>query len=153
MTGPDADDLVELIAAIAATFHKLRAAGKRLGAVSPMGGGTWGLLRSLALGGPQTVPALARARPVARQHIQVMVDALAAQGLVTLIANPRHKRSRLVALTPAGEAAFAALDGRVRAAASKLAPGLDADDVATATAVLRALARRLDDGLVRPRRR
>jgi len=153
VTTPDADDLVELIATIAAAFHKLRAAGKRLGAVFPMGGGTWGLLRSLAREGPQTVPALARARPVARQHIQVMVDALAAQGLVSLIANPRHKRSRLVALTPAGEVAFAALDGRVRAAATNLAAGLDAADVTVATAVLRSLARKLDEGLVKPRRR
>lgn len=64
------------------------------------------VMESLATGGPQTVPALARARPVARQHIQVMVNDLAAMALVETRANPAHRRSPLVALTAAGARRF-----------------------------------------------
>jgi len=51
-----------------------------------------GVLRSLARLGPQTVPQMAGARPVSRQHIQTIVNALAADGLVETIDNPAHKR-------------------------------------------------------------
>src|SRR6185295_2962392 len=77
---------------------KLRALGRRAGFISARGG-VWGLLRSLKLGGPQTVPALARSRPVSRQHIQTLADAMAAEGLLAFKPNPAHKRSPLVTLT------------------------------------------------------
>jgi DNA-binding MarR family transcriptional regulator len=48
------------------------------------------------------VPEIARARGVTRQHIQVGVDELAAAGLVELVDNPAHRRSRLVTTTTAG---------------------------------------------------
>lgn len=153
MTAAPTDDAVALIVAIAAAFHKMSAAGRRVGAVAPGGGGTWGLLRSLATQGPQTVPALARARPVARQRIQTVVDGLAAEGLVVLTDNPRHKRSRLVALTPAGAAAFAAMDQRVREIGAELTADFDPTELATTIGTLRAFAARLDARLVRPRRR
>lgn len=67
------------------------------------------VLESLATHGAQTVPALARARPVARQHIQVLVNDLAEWGLVETRSNPAHKRSPLVALTPLGAKRFDAI--------------------------------------------
>jgi DNA-binding MarR family transcriptional regulator len=136
--------MVELLAAVGAAFFKMRAAGRRMGAVSSWGGGTWGFLRSLAREGPRTVPALARARPVARQRIQRIADELAAEGLVAFVANPRHKRSRLVRLTPKGETAFAALDARVLKAARTLCQGMDPGEVTAATALLAELGARLD---------
>ena len=56
--------------------------------------------------GPSTVPALARARPVSRQHIQVLVNRLLELGLVETRKNPAHERSSLVALTRAGARRF-----------------------------------------------
>ncbi len=47
---------------------------------------------------------MARSRPVSRQHIQTLVDALRADGLVELVDNPAHARSHLVRLTRDGEA-------------------------------------------------
>ena len=41
-------------------------------------------------------------RPVARQHIQTLVNELAEQGLVEFRDNPAHKRSRLAAVTNEG---------------------------------------------------
>jgi DNA-binding MarR family transcriptional regulator len=85
-------------------FHTLRAAAEELhGGTSitvPMRGVLEGLLRA----GPQTVPALARARPVSRQHIQAIVDELLSQKLVETQKNPAHKTSALIVLTEKGAA-------------------------------------------------
>ena len=91
-------------------FHQLRAVAE---AASPADEGFTashrGVLESLAGQGPQTVPALARARPVARQHIQVLVNDLVALGLAETRPNPAHKRSPLVDLTAAGRRRFDAI--------------------------------------------
>lgn len=128
-------------------FFKLRAAGRRMGAVDPSGGGTWGLLRSLATGGPQTVPDLARQRPVSRQHIQLLVNRLADAGLVELVENPAHRRSRLVSLTAAGRDRFGQIDAEVRAVAADLAAGLDPKALTAAAETLAEVNRRLEDRL------
>ena len=137
---PDAD-AYDLIVEVLALFFRLQALGKRSGAVNPWGGGVWGFLRTLATSGPATVPEIARARPVSRQHIQKLADELAAQGLVEFADNPRHKRSKLVRLTAKGRARFEALDRTVRSAARTAARTLDPGEVAVATAVLRDLLR------------
>ena len=69
-----------------------------------------GILRGLARYGPRTVPQLARSRSVTRQHIQEVVGRLVADGLVELVVNPSHARSRLVRITPRGTAFVARTD-------------------------------------------
>jgi DNA-binding MarR family transcriptional regulator len=93
-------------------FHILGAVGDALHADLGITASMRAVLESLARGGAQTVPQMARARPVTRQHIQAIVDQLLNAGLVTLQPNPAHKRSSLVALTKAGEAAFATMSDR-----------------------------------------
>lgn len=91
-------------------FHQLRAVAE---VITPPSEGLTAshraVLESLATSGPQTVPALARARPVARQHIQVLVNDLLRMGFVETRANPAHKRSPLIALTPSGSRRFDAI--------------------------------------------
>ena len=91
-------------------FHQLRAVAE---AATPTKEGFTvshrAVLESLATHGAQTVPALARARPVARQHIQVLVNDLVEWGLVETRPNPAHKRSPLVALTVLGTRRFDAI--------------------------------------------
>jgi DNA-binding MarR family transcriptional regulator len=150
---PEGGALLELMWEVAQTFFKLRAAGKRvtvpggggeeIGAVAPSGAGTYGLMRSLAEGGPQTVPAIARARPVARQHIQTMANEMAAQGLVKFVDNPAHKRSRLLRLTPAGERLYEDLSLRMSELADGLAQDMDIAELRTTVDTLRKLARKL----------
>lgn len=135
--------LYRLIGEITQTHFRLREAGKREGAVTTSGGGLWGLLRSLAEGGPATVPTLARQRPVARQHIQKLADEAAAQGLVAFVDNPDHKRSKLVTLTPKGARAFAKIDDKVRRRAAALAAGFAVDELETTAAILRRLRQAL----------
>jgi DNA-binding MarR family transcriptional regulator len=62
------------------------------------------LLEVLLVGGSATVPEMARARGVSRQHIQQQVDALLDRDLLERRDNPAHKRSVLIALTDKGRA-------------------------------------------------
>jgi DNA-binding MarR family transcriptional regulator len=61
------------------------------------------LLMALARSGPRTVAHLARARAQSRQRLQPLVNALIDEGVLATRANPLHKQSRLVVLTPRGE--------------------------------------------------
>jgi DNA-binding MarR family transcriptional regulator len=118
-------------------FHQLRAVSEL---ASPAADGFTvshrAVLESL-YAGPQTVPALAKARPVARQHIQVLVNKLLELGLVETLANPAHRRSQLVALTSAGKRRFEAIRKAERALLRRAKLPLSA-------AELLELARRLE---------
>src|SRR5262249_19593397 len=87
-----------------ALFHRLRDASQQVHGQGELSSGRWGLLRDLDRLGPQTVPQMARSRPVSRQYIQTLVDGVVKQGLVELVENPAHKRSPLVELTAKGQA-------------------------------------------------
>ena len=67
---PEGEALYELMVLIPPLYHRMRAINGRRGRVSIWSDGMWGLLRSLQLDGPRTVPQIARARGVARQRIQ-----------------------------------------------------------------------------------
>jgi len=139
---PEEDAPVSLCLAIFNASFKLRAAGKKVGAVTAWGAGTWGLLRSLVRDGPMTVPDIARSRPVARQHIQKLVNELAADGLVELIDNPAHKRSRLVRITAKGRTHYDAMTGRISALMRDLAAGIPAADLRRAERVIAEIGAR-----------
>lgn len=119
----------ELLQEVVATFFKLRAVGHRGGSVNAWGGGVWGLLHSLQTLGPQTVPQLARARPVARQHIQKLADEMAEDGLVEFIDNPAHRRSRLLRMTSEGEAIYGQITGELLELCRDFATGQDLEDL------------------------
>jgi DNA-binding MarR family transcriptional regulator len=136
---PAGEALYGVIVETAALFFRMRALGKKGGLVTAWGGGLWGFLRSLKLNGPATVPQLARLRPVARQRIQHLADDAARAGLIEFRDNPAHKRSKLLALTPAGERAFAEMDAKLAEMAEGLSEGLDEQDLRTTLEVLRQL--------------
>ena len=56
------------------------------------------------LSGPQTVPAMERARLVTRQHIQTILNELLERKLVETQDNPAHKSSPLIMLSAEGAA-------------------------------------------------
>lgn len=60
------------------------------------------VLAELDARGPQTVPAMAQARAVSRQAMQKSIDRLAGRKWLAATDNPRHQRSPLIALAPAG---------------------------------------------------
>lgn len=100
-----------------------------------------GVLRGLVRYGARTVPQLAFARSVTRQHTQEVVDGLVADGLVRRVANPAHARSYLIEPTARGVAAVAALDAADERTMTAVGARLRATriELATAIRVLREL--------------
>jgi DNA-binding MarR family transcriptional regulator len=120
-------------------FHLLRALAAQLHGQGEMTAGRRGILRGLDRLGPQTVPQMARARPVSRQHIQLEVNQLEVDGLVELIENVAHKRSRLVRLTPRGKAQLEAMERREADLYAELGPPIPEWELRATAAVLREL--------------
>lgn len=141
---PQGEALNELLIELAFTYFRLNAAGKRLMRSHGVTPGKVSMLRSLAREGEQTVPEIARARPVPRQPVQRMADELAAAGLVEFVANERHARSRLLRITPRGEKVLAGLERAQAGWASALAgDDLPERGLRSATALLRRIRNRL----------
>jgi len=125
------------------TYFRLRIAGEQIGATPPAGAGSFGLLRSLKKVGPQTVPQLARARDVSRQHIQILANGLVEHGLAEFDDNPAHKRSKLLRITELGERRLAQITERIEEAYEGIARGMNADDIRSAIKVLDEFRRRM----------
>lgn len=83
------------------------------------------ILECLEERGPQTVPQLARTLAVRRQFAQRVVNELVETGLVERRANAAHKRSWLIAATPAGSRVFAELREREWRQLEQVAAGID----------------------------
>ena len=125
---------------VAQCFFRLRAVGQKTGFITSWGGGAFGFMRSLALLGPLTVPQIAQTRPTSRQRMQRLADELAAEGLVKFIDNPKHRRSKLVQLTPKGDARYRQLDARLLAIASTMCAALSEPDIRRTTEIVRQLS-------------
>ena len=132
--------VADLILEVAQCFFRMRAMGQKTGLITAWGGGAFGFMRSLAMQGPLTVPQIAEMRPTSRQRMQRLADDLAEQGLVRFVDNPRHQRSKLVQLTPKGEAHFDDMSARFQKIASTLGSTLDEAKIRSAADVVRHLS-------------
>jgi DNA-binding MarR family transcriptional regulator len=140
---PAGQAIEDLIIEIVATFFLLRAEGMRIGVVSSSGEGYWSVLRLLKVNGAQTVPQIARYRYVPRQSVQKLANEMLADGVIELVNNPAHKRSKLLRLTSKGEAVFAEMSDRIAALSETLAAQGDADQLQNAVTVVRHLHEQL----------
>jgi len=117
-------------------FHRLRAAADQIHRDRGIPAGQRAVLFDLADGGPRTVPQLARARPVSRQHVQMLVNPLIEAGRVELADNSAHRRSKLVRLTGEGRALVRAMRRREAAFVEKLALAVSDKRLRSASRVL-----------------
>jgi DNA-binding MarR family transcriptional regulator len=131
--------LASILGETVALFHRLRVVTEQIHRQGEVTSGKRGILGSLDSSGPQTVPQMARARPVSRQYIQTLVNELAAEGYVEFKENPAHKRSPLVRLTPKGKELFHAMLQREVKVISRLKLGIPEKELQTAASVLRAV--------------
>jgi DNA-binding MarR family transcriptional regulator len=142
--GLTADGKGEAVAAlmleVAQCFFRIRALGQKAGLITSWGGGAFGFMRSLALLGPLTVPQIAEMRPTSRQRMQRLADELAGEGLVKFVDNPKHRRSKLVRLTPKGEARYRELNTRLLSIAATMAGALGEAEIRKATETVRQLS-------------
>lgn len=140
---PTGKALEDLMVETTYAFFLIRAEGSRIGTYMPSGS-YWGMLRSLKLEGPQTVPQIARSRPVPRQSIQKLADEMAKVGLIEFVNNPAHKRSKFLRLTSEGETAFQEMTERIAQEVEHLAQQFsqetDITELQTAVSVMKRLS-------------
>ena len=135
-----AEAIAGLMLEVAQCFFRIRALGQKTGLITEWGGGAFGFMRSLALLGPLTVPQIAQMRPTSRQRMQRLADELAAEKLVTFIDNPKHRRSKLVQLTPRGETRYRELNAQLLSIAATMGVALSELDIRKTTEVVRLLS-------------
>ena len=141
--GSPREAFTELVLEIFRGNGRLLAAGDRLAAPAGLTSARWQVLGAIAAA-PLTVADIARAMGLARQSVQRVVDLLAAEGIVALHDNPAHRRARLVAPTPRGQAMLAEVSLLQAGWARRIAEGLTTAELAAATALLREIRRRLE---------
>ena len=135
-----AEAVAELMLEVAQCFFRIRAVGQKTGLITSWGGGAFGFMRSLALLGPLTVPRIAQMRPTSRQRMQRLADELVAEGLVEFIDNPRHRRSKLVRLTPKGDARYRKLHSQFLSIASTMGVALSDAEIRKTIEIVRRLS-------------
>jgi DNA-binding MarR family transcriptional regulator len=126
---------------------RLLASGDALVADLGLTSARWQVLGAAALSPvPLSVAQIARNMGLTRQAVQRLANEMEADGLLRFAPNPHHQRAKLVVLTATGKSAFAAAMKRQAAWASELGAGLDERRIATATATLRGMRQRLENG-------
>ncbi len=128
-----------------ALFHRVRWVAEQIYGEDGRSLPRRGILRGLARYGPRTVPQLARARSVTRQHTQEVVDGLVKDGLVELVTNPNHARSRLVRTTARGLAVVEEMDEVDARVLVAIGGGLAVRDLAITARTLRAVREAFED--------
>lgn len=103
------------------------------------------VLEILRRHGDQTVPDIAARLEIKRQYVQLMVNETLAGGLVEQRANPRHKRSPLLALTDRGSYLIDDIIARELAVMQIIGADLNDEDIETALNVVLAVTGKLKD--------
>jgi DNA-binding MarR family transcriptional regulator len=132
---------------IRACFNRMAALGDRLHRDLGVTTAMRAVMETLYENGEQTVPAIARAKRVTRQHIQMLLNRLIAAKLAATRPNPADRRSPLADLTAAGRTLFARMHEREKAVFADLTRALAGRDLDAALAALAALRAFLDDAL------
>jgi len=143
----DRGEVRALVDETIALYHRLAWMAEQIYGDEGHGAARRGILRGLVRYGPQSVPQLARARSVKRQSLQPVVDAMVAEGVVELRDNPRHARSRLVAVTRKGEAIVAHLDRVDEKVLGAVGAGIPRRDLRAAAATLELLRSRCETAM------
>lgn len=132
-----ADDLIQLTRLVRLCFQRLKTLGDELHADLGLTSALRAILEAASEEGARTVPQIAAAKSVSRQHIQKHVDMLIASGHIELRPNPSHKRSPFVGLTKKGAKAFAEMKRREGRIVSELLNQTDLAQLPRTVAQLR----------------
>ncbi len=137
--------LTELMLEIFRLNGRLLATGDRLVEDLGLTSARWQVLGAIHFAGePQTVSWLARSMGLTRQAVQRVVNELEAEGLVTFVTNPAHRRAQHVVLSKAGHTAYRQADRRQIPWVNALASGLTHDEIERARDFLTGIRTRLE---------
>jgi DNA-binding MarR family transcriptional regulator len=140
---PCGDAFTELVLAVFRVNRLLLDAGDRLTSPVGLSSARWQVL-GVVEHGPAPVAHVARTMGLTRQNVQQIADGLEQDGFIAYIANPHHRRAKLMAMTPKGDDALAYVRRRHAAWANQIGEGGSLEDLRTAVAVLRQIEDRLD---------
>jgi DNA-binding MarR family transcriptional regulator len=104
----------------------------------------WWQVLGAVLPEPLSVAGIAREMGITRQSVQRIADLLAGKGLVEYLANPAHRRAKLVSPTAEGRAAIARINPAHSRAARKLAKEMGAAELEQALAAMLTLSEAVD---------
>jgi DNA-binding MarR family transcriptional regulator len=90
-----------------------------------------------------SVPEIAERYQVSRQHVQITVNNLLKSAYITKIANPRHKRSPLMALTSKGRALFKTIRAQDTKTVNQLFSHISESDMHVTQETLKSLLEKL----------
>ncbi len=110
-------ELARLFEETVGLYWRLTRAASAIYGRGPLSGPRRTILLAFARAEPQTVARLASSRAQSRQRLQLLVNALIAEGLLERKKNPFHQRSDLIGLTTRGHAAvryIVATEARLR---------------------------------------
>ena len=150
MTPGRARELYALFNAVRICFNLLRSLAEQMHEDLGVNPSMRAVLEALATQPGRTVPEIARARGVSRQHVQVIMNALVELGLAEAVDNPAHRRSPLFVPTARADALFAEIRRREAEPVVQLADGLPPDSVQAATKLLTELNARIRVRLTEP---
>jgi DNA-binding MarR family transcriptional regulator len=125
-------------------FHRLANAADRAHTDLELTASQRAVVEALSRDGPQTVPQIARAKGVSRQHIQTIANGLVEEELIETRDNPAHQRSPLLALTSKGATCFQEVQEREQTILTELAQRFRLTDLDTTAQTLKAASQLLD---------
>lgn len=137
-------EVLKLTSAIRCSFQRLRRVADGLHDDLAINASKRAILEDLSVTGPRTVPQIAAAKDVSRQHVQKIVDALINQECAVFVANPEHRRSPFVELTDTGRKIFAEIRKREAKLLGRLSEAMDPRSVKAATTTLHQLLASLE---------
>jgi DNA-binding MarR family transcriptional regulator len=136
--------LTDLVLEVFRLNGRLLAAGDRMTRPAGQTSARWQVLGAIDAE-PCTVSGIARAMGLTRQSVQRTADRLHAEGLVSYVDNPAHRRAKLVALTTRGRAVLDGITLRQVVWANELGAGLGEADVRRALRVIHAFREMLEN--------
>ena len=118
--------------------------GDQMAASSGLSSARWQVLGAIVQsGGEATVSDIGREMGLSRQAVQRVANDLCAQGMVTFVDNPHHKRAKLVRMSAKGQKAFDEVSVQWMQTAHALHKKLGVRNMQQAAQLLRKLTQQL----------
>jgi hypothetical protein len=132
--------IADLMLEVAQFFFRIRARGSENRAHHELGRRRVRFHAQPGRDWPPDRPQIAQMRPTSRQRMQRLADELATEGLVELIDNPRHRRSKAGAPHSQGRFALPRVERPVSAIASTMGAELSEADIRKTPEIVRRLS-------------
>jgi DNA-binding MarR family transcriptional regulator len=140
---PAGDAFTDLLGQVIGLTRRFTSAGEALARPAGQTLARW-LVLEMIQDDPATVAEIARRLYLARQGVQRLADLLVRDGLAVYEANPRHRRAKLLRITPRGRATLWTIQAAQRAWADAVGATLGEADLRQAAVLLDQVRQAVD---------